>query len=382
MTALPNSHFPDYLDDDLILCEVSNTCESPLIKELRSEDDELWITPRDWDTPEKWSRDGGFVNVEGEVIYYSTVVLEYRPNVPDPINPDFDYLDDPNVAESDKDHYRRTIKLGNLIRGVGQFGSRYHSVGEWVRGYVMAEHHNLLKKAVGGMEQLIGVDNSMDHRSIDYRLRDLEELVVEEDDLECPYGVFWYEVLSQNDFSKTIQFHISIIGAYDSYEFVPREGATSINDNLNPIYTYNIYENVGASLVVRKESCCSCMSENSVPCEPCQIKPSFQDLAVLECPQIDTWEIPIIPPVACPEIICPVCEPCVTTTCPIATTPTATTIVPTLPTMITINIPDITLPPIPTMITVSITVQYPETVAGSNAEGACFRIVPCSGTTS
>jgi hypothetical protein len=54
-----------------------------------------------------------------------------------------------------------------------------------VRGYIRAEHYGLLADAVAQVELLIGIDMSEDRKSIDFRLRDMTDMCVEKDDVEC-----------------------------------------------------------------------------------------------------------------------------------------------------------------------------------------------------
>ena len=393
--TVPLQMFPQAQDSVENLHEVFNTSEARLIEAFGLQDDVLYIQPREWTDPQRWSHKGGFINVEGELIYYKEVALENSPNPPDTSAP-YSFFTDPDVSDEDKAQYQRVTAFKNLVRiqGFSSTGPRSHYPGEWVRGYVMAEHHNALKQAVLGIETLIGVDNSTDHASIDYRLRDLADLDAEPDDTDCPYGVFWYKVLEDNEASQKVQFFITIIGDYDSFSFKPEEGADPIDNDFSPIYTYNKY-NVNpdtsnsflvdtsspakASLVVNKTNCCACISSSDVTCEPCEFDAILPDLPTLSCPQIQTWEVPPLT-FECPEITCDVAEftPCTTT----GVQPTMTTIVVTGITEINVNIPEITIPPFSSNITVDINVNWLGDDDTSDAEGACFRLVPCQSTTS
>jgi hypothetical protein len=392
--SVPMQMFPQALDSTENLFEVFNTSEAKLIQDFGLQDDIVYIEPRSWSEPRKWSHSGGFVNLEGELLYYKEVVLENSPNPPDTGS---DFFSDPDILDQEKSEYQRVTAFKNLVRiqGYSSTGPRQHFKGEWARGYVMAEHHNALKQAVLGAETLIGIDNSVDHQSIDYRLRDLADLDAEPDDTDCPYGVFWYKVLSETTATVTVQFFITIVGDYDSFSFKPEEGATPIDNDFSPTYTYNklnlnpdtsansfITDSsspAGVSLVVNKANCCACISSSDVTCEPCEFDAILPDIPTLSCPQIQTWEVPSIS-FECPDITCDVAEftPCTTNT----VQPTMTTIVVTGITEINVNIPEITIPPLSSNVTVDINVNWLGNDDNSDAEGACFRLVPCQSTTS
>lgn len=395
--TIPNSLFPQALDDNVNLMEVFNHSESALTRDFTIDDDIIYITPRDWGTARIWSFDGGLINIEGENIYYKEVELENHPNPPR-LESGPDFFDNPNISEETKNEYRRVIAFKNLVRisGYNSIPSRSHAKGEIARGYVMSDHHNNLKQAIMGIETLIGIDNSSDKTSIDYRLRDLEELTIEKDDIDCPYGVFWFKILEESQSSITVQFFINIIGDYESFEFVPKEGETPITNNFSPIYTYkkndfnrtnsnafiaNSNTPIGASLVVNRGDCCACISTTDVPCEPCEFEAALDDLPILTCPEIESWEVPSIT-FECPEITCQVAEyePCTTFTCPEVTFPTTIEI--TGLSEISITIPEIVVSADIPPVTVDINVNWIGGTDDDTGEGACFRLVPCGGTTS
>lgn len=375
---IPVSRFPDELDNNESLFEVFNMSESVLSKDFNITDLEISIVPREWNTTQLWSHYGGFLNIEGEIIYYKSVEFENHPNPPSSTNPQVTFFNDNNITEEEKNKYRRVTKFKNLIRYAN---SRNHVIGESIRGYVMSQHHNALKDALLGIETLIGIDNSFDHLSLDFRLRDLEELNVEQDDINCPYGTFWYEILSSDDFNKVVQFHISVIGDFDSFEFLPKENSTPITNDLNPIITYNNNEEISASLKVTRGDCCSCSSEGTILCEPCEFVPILDDIPILECPTIEPFEVPSFNCDCSVTIDCPECEICTTPTAVTFPSIPETIVLTGFPTEIIVSVPEITVPSITTAIDVNINVDFsgPRDDAG---EGACFRLVPCGGTTS
>jgi hypothetical protein len=395
----PQILFPKDLDSNTNLYQVYNNSESKLLKSFHLSDDIIYIVPREWFTKPIWNFDNGIINVEGELIYYNDTEIEYYPNLQVELANNENYygsielfFENKYIDENIKNKYRRVIAFKKLTK-ISELPSRVHVVNEWVRGYVVAEHHNALKDALFGIEELIGIDNSQDHFSIDYRLKDMENLAVQEDDLNCPYGIYWYEVLEETDTYVKVQFHITIIGDYESYSFIPKKEADPITNNLNPIVIYSKSEletsrfestnindfNFGVSLTVKLGDCCACISENNAICEPCEFEPPLADIPLINCPIIEPWEIPSPPVIPCPPctLKCPETVPC--------------TEVPTVEPCPTIEVPsfaytvDIKIPPI----VVTIDSFTPPTWVlptppkeEEMATGACFKLVPCLGTTS
>lgn len=372
--------FPDDIDTNNELYHVFNTSESPLRLDFSMSDDKINIVPRKWGEPEIWHKGSGIINVEGELIHYAGVIIEEDPNAPNSVNPQYRFFDDPSIPEETKNKYQRVIAFTDLNRGINFTRPRFHSKGEWVRGYVMADHHNALMNAILGVENLIGIDNSLDHSSLDYKLRDLSELVDEVEDEECPYGVFWYEILNTTGTIKTVQFHINIIGDYESFKFVPKQGVTPVEEDFNPIFTYRSTEEIGASLTVLKTGCCSCITENSVPCEPCQFEPLLDDIPILNIPIIVIEPPHFACEVDC-KLECPEIEPCLTSACPDLPTWPETVVITGFPTEISITIPELTItaPTVDVNVNVNVDWAGPSEEAG---EGACFRLIPCGSVTS
>ena len=382
------SKFPYALDDNKNLFVVHNTGEASISQSFDENDNELYVEQREWSQAEKWSHDSGIINVEGELIYYGAVIVENHPSPPDPITTGYDYFSDPNISQQEQRSYQRVIAFKELKRGLFGTPTKSHSVGEWARSYVMSEHHNVLKRSMLGAENLIGIDGSIDHESIDYRLRDLEELLVEKDDLDCPYGIIWYEDLNGGDQSeKEIQFHLLIVGTFTNYEFFPRSGADAITDDLNPIITYRSGENISASLIVYSGRCCSCISIGDFFCEPCEFDPILSDLPTLQIPILVPFEVPSVPDIPPLVCECEACPPCITEDCtpcdltseitPIEIVTSPLTIEPL--TEISIR-NDISISTQTVDVNVSVDVNW-LTDQDTSSGGACFMLVPCGGGT-
>ena len=353
--------FPLGLDGDDVLFHVHNTSETRLRVAMDPDSSSVLVDPRDWGEAERWSRSGGILNIEGELIYYGDVIVEER---------------------GDGSGSERIVGFTNLIRGYDGTGAAHHHEGDWVRGFVMAEHHNALARAVEGIETLMGVDGSADHESIDYRLRDLQELQVEPDDYDCPYGVYWYETVEDGGGEVRVRFHISIIGEYTRFEFYPRAGADPITDTLEPEIVYRRDEEIAASVIVYSDRCCACNSADNSRCEPCQFEPLFDDIPVLDLPQIDPWTLPVIPCQPCPPPSCTPCTPCITTTCPTVTGWPSIIRIDGFQSMITVDmLTNIHLQSQSVDVNVNVNVDWLNQ-QGQSGDGACFMLVPCGGTPS
>jgi hypothetical protein len=391
LIGVPQPRFPNSLDDNNTLFEVFNTSESELSQNFTVEDDTLFIKPRSFSESEKWSKESGVLNLEGELIYYSGVITEDNPNPSPSNNPNFSFFDDPSISDEEKNEQRRVTAFTNMIRGLGSVNPRIHLSGEIVRGYVLAEHHNALLQSMLGVEELIGTDNSTDHLSLDFRLRDLEELIVERDDLDCPFGVFWFEIIDSNAQQDTVQFHITIIGSFDRFEFIPEDEAEAVTDDLNPIFTYGTGVDIEATLKVFKGTkCCFIVTSSGIIADPCEFAAAIPDIPEIICPEIDVLEPPVIPidvectctTDTCTITECPVCTDCVECTdCEILTPITFT--IPEIPTQIALTFNtdiNITAPTID--VSVNVNVSFARDDTGEDINGACFRIVPCLGTIS
>jgi len=68
--------FPDKIDTNLELYHVFNTSESPLRLNFSIDDDTIYITPREWSSPEMWDKNSGILNIEGELVHYSKTITE------------------------------------------------------------------------------------------------------------------------------------------------------------------------------------------------------------------------------------------------------------------------------------------------------------------
>jgi hypothetical protein len=125
----PPISYPLGIDSDRTLYKVYNTTESKLSSNNDPWSDEIDIVPVDATSNEIWP-DNGFATLEKEILYFDTV---------------------------GKDENGKVNKLKRVARNLGGAKTKFNKAGTWIRGFVMAEHHNQLVDAIIEIEKLIGI---------------------------------------------------------------------------------------------------------------------------------------------------------------------------------------------------------------------------------
>ena len=147
----PSSQYPKKYDTDRTLFQVYNTTESVLIAAAEQFDTTLYIKPVPADKPEIWA-DNGYATISGEVLYYENV---------------------------SKDQYTGKVNaLLNCLRNIGGKKSKFNPAGTDIRGFVMAEHHNQLARAIVNTENFIGYTETPDQNTLDWKIRNLAGLQI------------------------------------------------------------------------------------------------------------------------------------------------------------------------------------------------------------
>jgi len=218
----PKSVYPNDIDSNFTLYKVYNTAETTLSQDLDPYITTIHITPVDEGKLEIWA-DNGFVNINGELIYYNSVAKEPTTN--------------------------KIITLLNCIRNLGGNKPEYCPEGTWVRGFVLAEHHNQLVRSVINTENFIGYEFNPDKETLDWRIRNIASVDPINDDHGCPEVDFWYYTVSQDNITgTTVNYNLNIIGS--NYTFILNFGdgkstttektGTHVyppNTNIDPIVT-------------------------------------------------------------------------------------------------------------------------------------------------
>src|SRR4051812_42726952 len=112
--------YPLALDTDSTLYKVYNTTETKLSARSLAWSEEISIIPVDSDSDEIWA-ENGYATIEGELLYYDSV---------------------------GKDSNGKINKLKKCLRNIGGKHTQTNEEGTWIRGFVVAEHHNQLVEAV------------------------------------------------------------------------------------------------------------------------------------------------------------------------------------------------------------------------------------------
>ena len=146
----PQPTYPLKIDSDRTLFLVFNTSEAQIISNNSAWAEEIEIDPVSKEKKEIWA-DSGFANISGELFYYDSV---------------------------EKNSDNRIFKLKRCARSLGGKKTKFNTKGTWVRGYVIAEHHNQLVDATLAIEEYI--------LDIEDSIIKLEQEPFCLDDVKCP----------------------------------------------------------------------------------------------------------------------------------------------------------------------------------------------------
>jgi hypothetical protein len=185
MTFPPIPVFPEAIDTDHELFLVHNTTETRIIADNDPWSQEIDIIPVGADDLEIWA-DNGFANIDGELLYYETV---------------------------DKNANDKVIRLKKCARNLGGDNTKFNKKGTWIRGYVVAEHHNQLVDAILNTENFVGFNFDPRQETLDWRIRNLESLEIIFDDFTCPDIVFTFNIVEDDPVTgKLAEYLIEIQG--------------------------------------------------------------------------------------------------------------------------------------------------------------------------
>ena len=170
MAFPPVPVYPDAIDSDYTLFLVHNTTETKLSADNSPWAQEISIIPVAEDKLEIWA-DNGFANISGELLYYDSV---------------------------EKNDNGKVKKLKGCARNLGGTKTKFNKKGTWIRSYVIAEHHNQLVGAILRTQDFIGYNFDPRQKTLDWRIRNLQELAVIFDDFACPDVNFIFNI-TEND---------------------------------------------------------------------------------------------------------------------------------------------------------------------------------------
>lgn len=286
MAFPPVPVFPKAIDSDYTLYLVHNTAEAKLCVDNAAWSTEVQILPVDADKPEIWA-DNGFANIDGELFYYDSV-------------------------ETNEDD--RVYKLKGCARNLtGK--TKFNAKGTWVRGFVVAEHHNQLVNAVLKVEDFIGFNFDERIETLDWRIRNLQSLNVIYDDFNCPDVNFTWNIIENNTETGILaQYSVGITppGTINNFRLTFGDGEFTTTE-LEGTHRYALNANIDPVVTVSNSKCQMIQTpiERDNPSEPPQeIDDEF------ELPIPDSIDVPPFIFVPCevpePEInLPPMAFPCI-----------------------------------------------------------------------
>jgi PKD repeat protein len=252
----PKSTYPTKIDTDETLYLVYNTSEARTTVDVAAWSDEIEIVPVAADAPELWA-DNGFANIEGELFYYDS------------------------VAKNDDD---KVYKLKRCIRGWGGKEPKFNSSGTYVRGFVVAEHHNQLVDAAIKIEKFI--------QPLALDVADLIEEELTDDDHKCPDVDFQFNINSTSNTGGTsATYEVTITGAFTLFKIDFGDGTTSTLRTGTHNYPPN--STIDPVVIVENNNCSTVITpSNRTPSVEPQITQDTVD-----------FQLPLIPdPIEIPEL--------------------------------------------------------------------------------
>ncbi len=224
----PTPVFPDAIDNDRTLFLVFNTTETKLSADNAAWAEEIAIVPVESDKEEIWSKDGGFANLEGELVYYDSV--------------EFDIFDKIN-------------KLKRVARNLGGKKSKYNKKCSWIRSYVVAEHHNQLVTAVLKTQDFIGFNFDPRFETLDWRIRNLQALEPIFDDFDCPDVNFTFNIIeTDNEAGILTEFLIELDGPVNNFRLDFGDGSFTTTE-LQGQHRYALNATIDPTITVINDKC-------------------------------------------------------------------------------------------------------------------------------
>lgn len=241
---IPKVVYPANIDSDSSLYKVYNSAETILSEDLEAWATTINIKPAGIESYEIWA-DNGYVNISGELIYYSSVEKDYATN--------------------------KVYRLLNCIRNLSGEKPVFNKAGTPVRGYVVAEHHNQLAQALVNLESFVGVENSGNlGLPLDYKIRIMDDVENLGDDALCVQVSFNYFIVDSDPLQgTTIQYSLTIVGKYDNFTVDFGDGTTD-SFNFIGVHTYAANFDIDPFVVVNSKDCqvVQVAPERTLPSEP------------------------------------------------------------------------------------------------------------------
>lgn len=290
MAFPPVPVYPNAIDSDYTLFLVHDTSESRLCKDNAAWSGELEIVPVGASEAEIWA-DNGFANVSGELFYYESV---------------------------EKDVNGKVYKLKDCARNLAGTKTKYNPKGTWVRGFVIAEHHNQIANAILRVEDFVGFNFDPRQATLDWRIRNLRELSVIFDDFNCPDIDFTFNITSNDPVTGIVaQYEVQVTppGGVSNFRLDFGDGTFTVSE-LQGTHRYALNATIDPIVTVSNDQCQMIQSPvtRDNPQEPPEIITQVFDIPVPEIPPFpDFTFVPCEVPE--PEInLPPLVPPCVSLT--------------------------------------------------------------------
>ncbi|RDJ35640.1 MAG: hypothetical protein DWQ19_12545 [Crenarchaeota archaeon] len=274
MTFPPSPLFPTAIDSDRTLFLVYNTSEAQLASDNLPWSQEIVITPVAADKEEIWA-DNGFANISGELFYYDSV---------------------------EKDSNGKVFKFKQCARNLGGSQTKLNLKGTWVRGFVVAEHHNQIVDTVLSMENFIGINFSEDTATLDWRIRNLAAEPIGDDDFQCPNVTLEFNIISSSTsgaIGTVAEYNLIIDGFFKTFVLDFGDGNFTTSSQ-SGTHTYAPNAKIDPVVTVSNDNC-QVVQTATVRDDPSLPEPD----AVDEPFEIDVPEVPDFPALVIPDIEVP-----------------------------------------------------------------------------
>ncbi len=281
----PKPAYPQNYDDDKTLYLVFNTSET-----VTTADNEPWsstinVKPVKPNENEIWA-ENGYANINGELFYYDSVGKDVNGKI---------------------NQFRR------CSRNLGGSQTRFQNAGTEVRGYIVAEHHNQLADSIIKLEKFIGYNFTEDKNTLDWKIRNLQQLPAIFDDHTCPNISFNFYIESESPSSGIIaRYEVVIDGTFTSYRLDFGDGEFTTNST-SGTHRYAPNATIDPVATITNSKCTIIQSpiERLIAAEP--KSPEVATAFEIPIPEIPNFPILNIPDIPIPSNIVtppPIVFPC------------------------------------------------------------------------
>ena len=267
---IPQPVYPYGIDTDYTLFKVKNTTESFIATDNFAWSETIFILPytNPYLVEDPWP-ENGFATLDGELLYYNRVEKDYTSG--------------------------KVIALKDCIRNLGGKETHFNKAGTPIRGFVVAEHHNQLVKALINLEKFVGIDFDTDQTTLDWKIRNLLLTPPILDDYGCPEINFTFTILENNaNTGVLVSYNLQINGVFSSFTIDFGDGETT-SSSLSGTKIYAPASNIDPVVTVITERCNTVQTalERTNPTEPrVPTQQQTLNLIIPPCPAIPDFSIP------------------------------------------------------------------------------------------